>query len=305
MSVKIDRTQMKELPLADAVEPFAMVKYWDKPDGSARVIQALISLTMGVKAGLAIDGSKSMERLFGKPALGILPELPNRVRPVAQAMSAYLARGSEDGKVAVIYSATGPAGRDIQVLGDLTIREAEEFPFHRPDWCGESAQLLPALRYFTDGQQRKDLYNARRGMYVFITDGAIEDMDVVKQYCTQLAKDIDAGRRNDLKLVIIGLGDQVDEDQLDELDDLETGTDVDLWDTNLAAEMQGLSQICVVYDYAMIVVPGDGIIKDPSGNVVEDYRDRGLPALLRFALPPGAKSFSLEVAGRVFTQPLP
>jgi hypothetical protein len=310
MAQKIDRTQMQEVPAPETVEPFAKVNYWDMPDGSGRMVLAFIKMDVtreGAKMGIAIDGSGSMEDLFGKkPLSAFIPAPPNHVKPAAQAMSAYLAKKSADGKVAVIYWATGPGGKDIQVLGDLTAEEAEKFAFAPPTHYGTGTQLLPALQYFTDGQQRKDLYVAPWGTYVFITDGAIEDLDAVKQYCTQMAKDIDAGRRSDLKLVIIGLGSQVDEDQMDELDDLETGTDVDLWDTKLASEMKDLSEIFAeVVEEGTILVPGDGIIKDSGGNVVVDFRDTGLPGILEFTLPPGSKSFSLEVAGNVSTQPLP
>ena len=309
MTVEINRTQMKELPRADTVEPFTKVNYWDKPDGSARVIQAFIPMEKpieGAKMGLAIDGSGSMQNLFGRPPRGIIPGTPNHVQPVARLMSAYLAKKAADGCVTTLYWATGPGGQDTQVLGDLAVAEAEKHDFPPPDNYGTGTLLLPVLQYFTDGKQRKDLYDAIWGMYVFISDGAIQDMDAVMQYCTQLAKDIDAGRRNDQKLVIIGLGEEVEEDQLDELDDLETGTEVDLWDAKLAAEMQDLSELFTeVVDEGTIIIPGDGIIKDASGNVVVDYRDTGLPALLRFALPPRSKSFTLEFGGNVITQPLP
>jgi len=152
------------------------------------------------------------------------------------------------------------------------------------------------LKHFTDGQQRRDLYSAPWGRYVFVTSGPIEDMEAVKQYCAQLAKDIDAGRRNDLKLLITGLGNQVDKDQLDKVAGLETGTDVDLWDAAL---------ISGIIDEVAILIPGDGIIRDGVGNLVVDCRDPGLPDVLEFTLPPGARSFSLEVAGRTVTQPLP
>ena len=95
MSVDIDREQMKELPRGDTVEPFTKINYWDKPDGSSRVIQAFIPLEKpieGAKMGLAIDGSGSMEKLFGRPQKGIIPGTPNDVRPVARLMSAYLTK---------------------------------------------------------------------------------------------------------------------------------------------------------------------------------------------------------------------
>ena len=311
MSIKIDRTQMKEIPAPDTVEPFGKVNFWDIPDGSGRIVRATIPMDVkieGAKMGIAIDGSGSMENLFGKkPLSAFLPAPPNHVTPAAQAMSGYLARRSADGKVVAIYWATGPGGKDIEILGDLSENEAQQFAFNPPKYYGTGTQLLPALKYFTAKEQRPDLYGALWGMYVFITDGKVEDLEAVKQYCTDMAKDIDAGRRNDLKLVIIGLGNDVDEDQMDELDDLDTGTEVDLWDTKLAAEMKDLSVLFdEVVDENTIIVPGDGIIKDAQGNVVVDFRDTGLPAVLEFRLPAGAvNTFSLEIGGKVAAQKLP
>jgi hypothetical protein len=307
MTQQMDRAQMQEVPAAMTVEPFGKVNYQDKPDGSGRMVRATILMDVrieGAVTGIAIDGSGSMEDLFGrKPLSKFIPAPPNNVRPTAQLMSEYLAQKSANGKVAAIYWATGPGGKDIQTLGDLSVDEAKKFDFGPPNQYGTGTQLLPALKYFTDKQVRPDLVSAGWGMYVFITDGAIDDLEAVKKYCTQLAQDIDAGRRSDLKLVIIGLGNQVDEEQLDELDDLDTGTDVDLWDTKLASEMKELAEIfSEVVDEGTILVPGDGLIKDPSGKVIIDYRDTGLPGVLEFTLPAGAKSFTLEVGGNATTQ---
>jgi hypothetical protein len=298
------------------VEPFGKVHYWDRPDGSGRMIRATILLgpqIKGAKMGLAIDGSRPMEDLFGEKLLEArLPSPSNHVRvAAARAMGTYLAKRSADHKVTVAYWATGPDGQDIQGLGDLAWSEAEKFDFGPPDHYGTSRQLLPALKYFTDGQQRKDLYDALLGIYTFITSGAIEDMDAVKQYCTQLASDIDAGRRNDLKLIILGLGSRVDQDQLDELGDLVPGADVDLWDATLVPGTRDevmawfVPEIKHAVVEGTILVPRDGIIRDGMGTVVVDYRDSGLPDVLEFVLPPCARSFSLEFVGHTAAQPLP
>lgn len=304
MSQKMDRTQMKAVSQAQTVEPFGKVNYWDVP-GGGRMVRATILMERpleNARMGIAIDGSGSMELLFGrKPLSKFLPPPPNHVRLTAQAMSSYLARKSADGKVAAIYWAVGPGGKDIEVLGDLTAIEAETFKFDPPIYYGTGTQLTPALRYFTE--QRQDLRSAAWGMYVFITDGAIEDMEAVKQYCTQLAKDISVGRRGDLKLVIIGLGEQVNAAQMDQLDNLETGTDVDLWDAKLASEMKDLESIFAeVVEEGSVVVMGDGIVRDSKQRIVMDYRDTGLPAVLEFTLPAGEKSFSLEINANVITQ---
>jgi len=306
-----------DMPRGDALkesknvqQPFGKVNYWDLPGKQGRGVRATILMDVareGVKMGIAIDGSASMEPLFGRKPLGaFLPPPPNNVKPAAQAMSAYLASKAADGKVTAVYWATGPDGQAIEVLGNFTAAEAESFSFAPPKHYGTGTQLLPVLKYFTDGQQRPDLYEAKLGMYVFITDGQMKDIEAVKQYCTQLAHDIEAGRRNDLKLFIIGLGEQVDESQLDELDDLDTGTSIDLWDTRLASEMKELAEIFaeVVDDENVILVPNDGIVRDSAGRVIKDYRDSGLPGVLEFLLPTGDTAFSLEVGGNRITQSL-
>lgn len=307
--VQINRDKMKEVLLADTVDPFGKINYEDRPDGT-RVVMATIRADFtreGSRMGMAIDGSGSMEPLFGKKQISaFLPAQPNHVAPAAQAMSSFLAKKAADGKVSVIYWATGVGGKEIQAIGDLTVTEAEKYKFSPPNIYGTGTRLLPALRYFTDAALRKDLYDAEWGMYVFITDGQLEDLEEVKEYCTKMARDIEAGRRHDLKLVIIGLGDQVDQSQLDQLDDLDTGTEVDLWDAQLAKDMKSLEDIFnEVWNEELILVPSDGVIRDENGSVVVNYRDTGLPARILFALPRGAtKAFTLEVAGNSVRQNL-
>ena len=65
----------------------------------------------------------------------------------------------------------------------------------------------------------------------------------MKRYSVQLAKDVASKRRRPVKFVLIGVGDGVNEQQMEELDDLETGTDVDLWDHKIAKEMKQLQVI--------------------------------------------------------------
>jgi hypothetical protein len=97
---------------------------------------------------------------------------------------------------------------------------------------------LPAAKYFVE--RFKD---APWGFYVFITDGELHDLEEVKHYSRQLAKEVAARRRNPVKFVLIGIGSNVNEQQMEELDDLDTGTEIDLWDHKLAAEMRVLQEI--------------------------------------------------------------
>src|SRR5207245_2652377 len=148
------------------------------------------------------------------------------------------------------------------------------------------------------------LKNAPWGFYVFITDGELHDLDAVKQYSTWLAREVAAGRRKPLKFVLIGLGPDANEGQMEELDDLDTGTPVDLWDHKLAREMRVLQEIFAEVVDKNARVADHGRILDAQGRVVRDYSDTGLPAFLEFELPAGAAYFTLEVTGNRIHQGL-
>jgi hypothetical protein len=273
------------MQLKNVVEPFGEVNVYAGPDDSKRIVATILMepVKEGAQTGIAIDGSGSMQKAFG--STGMVSSLfastaTNYVEPVAQQMCAYLANKVDaDGGTTAIYWATGPAGAQLEETG---------------------TQLLPAVKYFVER-----FADAEWGMYVFISDGAVDDLEAVKDYTRQLAVDIDVGRRLPVKLVLIGLGDEVDEVQLAELDDLDTGTNLDLWDHKLAAEMRHLAEVFAEVVDENVRVADSGIIRDSHGNVVKNYSDVGLPAYLEFILPPDSTSFTLEVGGQAVTQPLP
>jgi hypothetical protein len=234
------------------------------------------------------DGSRVLSPIFGGPK-----KLNNEITPIAQKLCAYLARKIDaDGGTTCIYWAVGENGGQIEEVGDLTADEAERHVFGPPRDFGTGTRLLPAVRYFVDRFR-----TAPWGFYVFVTDGELHDLDDVKAYSVRLARDIAARRRNPLKFVLIGVGPSVSEVQMAELDDLETGTPVDLWDHKLAAEMRVLQEIFAEVVDKNARVADNGRILDPNGLVVKDYSDTGLPAFLEFEVPANAEYFTLEVNG--------
>jgi hypothetical protein len=246
-----------------------------------------------------LSDPRTLATLVSFGVLQQIPPGPNIVEEQARKMTEYLSKFDADGGTTVIYWAAGD-GRQVEVVGDLTGPQCPTAIFPGPQDFGSETHLLPAIKYFVER-----FVDAKWGMYVFITDGCLNDLDAVKRYCTQLARDIAKGKRNDLKFVLIGVGDDIDEDQMEELDDLETGTNVDLWDHKIAKEMKQLADIFAeVVSATVIIVPGDGVVKDTGGNIVKNYRDTGLPALMWFDLPPGSQWFALEVGGQVVAQPL-
>src|SRR6266571_6765271 len=237
--------------LKRVVEPFGEVNVYPSAGGKVRVVATILMEPRreGTQTGIALDGSASMASLYGVETEnpGFFASLfgatkkktHNDITPVAQKLCAYLARKLDaDGGTTCIYWATGPGGSKIEVIGDLTADQAEQHIFGPPRHFGTGTQLLPAVRYFVD--RFKD---APWGFYVFITDGELHDLEEVKNYSTRLAHDVQAGRQKPLKFVLIGVGANVNEGQMEELDDLDTGTEVDLWDHKIASQMRVLQEI--------------------------------------------------------------
>lgn len=293
-----------EIPPSDRHEAFGKVSVTRCPDGSMDIKAYILigsSIEEGMQTGIAIDGSGSMKDAFGGTG-GALSSLfktkPNLVLPVAQTICHYLASDVDaDGGTTVIYWATGTGGLQIEVIGDLTAEQAKTYNFGGPKHYGTGTRLKPAMKYFVDR-----FADAPSAIYIFITDGILDDLDEVKQYTRELAKDIEAGRRNKLKFVIIGLGKDIDEAQMIELDDLETGTKQDLWLHRLASDMNSVAEIFVESINASMIVSDNAVIRDGSGKLIQDFRDRGLPALIEFSLPPGSKYFTIEVDGNTVDQ---
>ena len=61
--------------------------------------------------------------------------------------------------------------------------------------------------------------------------------------------------------------------------------------------------VAVLVDETMTVA-GGGTIYDDRNRVLKAYEGR-LPAVLEFEVPEGCTSFTLEVGGKRYTQPLP
>lgn len=248
------------------------------------------------------DGRKT--KTFQKEAFedaiqkGYLQFSKNVIQPIAQEFIAYLASNLDaDGGTTVIYWACAK-GDTIEVVGDFTEEQCRllEVQGPRSVGFGNGTILKPAAKYFIDRFQ-----SAKRGMYIFITDGKIDDLEDVKQYTTTLARCIENGTRNMVKCVLIGVGTEIDENQMVQLDNLDTGTSIDIWDHKIAAEMRGLVEIFAeVVSENQIVAPTASIY-DSTGNLVKRFTD-GLPAKASVTLPLSSQWFELEAGGQRIRQ---
>lgn len=295
----------------------------------------------GWQTGVAIDASASMQKAFGRQLVGTVPPAvldeyrtkgwvversedgnratklttpgredairrgfvklsENVIEPRAREFISYLAGNLDaDGGTTVVYWACDD-GKGVEAIGDFTAEQCKGLELRGPVRAkfGTATYLQPAVDYFVNR-----FADAARGMYLFVTDGRLNDLDAVKRATTKLAQDIAAKRRNPVKCVLIGVGDEVDERQMEELDDLDTGTEVDIWDHKIAAEMRGLVDIFAeVVDENQIVAPRAAVL-DSSGKVVKRFLD-GMPARVTFRMPATSGWFELEIEDQRVRQPL-
>jgi outer membrane protein OmpA-like peptidoglycan-associated protein len=294
----------------------------------------------GWRTGIALDASGSMKRSYGRKVSGridpavltkyvkkgllksyiedgepirslkksayeeiqqegyVFRPSPNILQPIAQEFTSYLANSLDGvGRTALIYWGCGK-GDETQAIGEFNAAECLNLSITGPSnlKLGNATKLMPAIAYFTEQYPE-----AKRGLFLFITDGRIDDLEAVKQYTLQLAQDIASGKRNFVKFILIGVGDGIDRYQLRELDDFDTGTDIDIWDYKIAEEMQSLVQIFSEVIGEQQIVADRGAIYSPQGDCVKLYAD-GLPSHASFTMPAGSEWFELEVSGKRIRQ---
>lgn len=251
----------------------------------------------GLMVEKVLDGERvrSLSAAAQKDALakGYIRTSPNVIEPLARDFVGLLAeRLDEDGGTTVVYWATGD-GSGVEVLGDFTADQCRRLTLTGPKQFGTGTKLLPAVTYFAD--RFKD---AKKGIYVFLADGNLDDLDAVKRYTTEQCRLIEAGKRHFFKCVLVGVGDEIDEAPMEELDDLDSGTGVDIWDHKIAREMRGLNDIFAeLVDDNTLVAPWAKLY-DATGKLVKKFTT-GLPAKVTIKLPAGSAHFELETpAGR-------
>ncbi len=273
----------------------------------------------GLDVGLYLDGSGSMREeyeyrstqkrrsfwqwLTGAPMPPATPPT-NDVEPQARWMLRYLASKDRNGMLRVAYWACSSGGRAVEVIGELPGAEVEGYTFPGPRRQGDATYLRPAIDDYIKYLKHQTARGARRGLAVFITDGALHDADDVLEVTGEIARMIKRGQLPRINFVLVGVGDAIDEEQLERISHAEHDGVGHIWCHRTAKEIQNVAElVAVLVDETMTVAAG-GTIYDDQGQVVREYEGR-LPAVLEFEVPEGCTSFTLEVAGQRYTQPLP
>jgi len=291
--------------------PLADVNVLPQKDGSSEIVVCFMPdpvLIVGegnCKAMLALDASASLRSEYGFG--GAFGGTPNFVELVARKMGALLTEITKTGTATGIYWAVSHDGSQIEELGEFDAAGWSQVIISGPQkqvW-GKGTKLLPALRYATETIAK----NSDWTMSVFITDGIIEDEKECLNYCLKIGKEIASNKRKPLKLILIGVGKQIDKAQLERFDDMFEHTDlsVDLWSTGIAYSMREETDILsVLYGELMdensIVAP-QGEVRDRTGNILKSWAD-GLPGKFRFILPKGESQFMITAGEHTIIQDL-
>lgn len=328
-----ERAQATLIAPANTAEQFGKVYFLPTPSGvKVEITIRELMGSEGWHTGVAMDGSWSMRQLYGR-GLKRLPTLTaevvdgyrqrgwikevrvdgkrfeawekaahddairsghmrfsdNEVEPLVREFGQYMLNELESGDgVELIYWACGKAGDEVEQVSIVDEGNIETLSVRGPEVFGKSTHLAPAIRHFLAGAS-----NQKR-ILLFVSDGRLDDLDAVIQLTTNLAREIEAGRRQMTKCVLIGVGTSIDKDQLETLDDLDTGTDVDIWDHKIAAEMRDVGEIIAeLVDENKIIAPTATILNGEGEEVYRFYD--GLPCRCAFELPAGTTSFTLAV----------
>jgi len=294
------------------VEPFSDLHV---EEGHVRATLLHDPTVEGLDVALYMDGSGSMKEEYDYPTqprgffawlFGEAPKTAelNAVEPQVRWMLEYLASKDRNGLLRVGYWACGAKGGDVEILGELDGKKANTYAFPGPKYLGAHTMLAPAVRDFVKYLKAQVPNGARRGCAVFVTDGHIHDIHEVEEITAEVAKDIARGRMPRVNFVLVGVGSKVDEEQLEKIAHTEHASVGHLWCHRVAAEIKQVAElVAVLVDETMTVAAG-GTIYDHKGKILREYEGR-LPAVLEFDVPEGTESFTLEVNGQRFTQPLP
>ncbi|WP_141328062.1 vWA domain-containing protein [Myxococcus sp. AB025B] len=293
------------------VEPFSDLHV---EEGKVRAVLLHDPTVEGLDVAIYMDASGSMEEeyKYERPRRSFLEWLQdaplkdpaNQVEPQVRWMLEYLATKDRNGLLRVAYWAAGASGKDVEVVGEIKGVDVQQYRFPGAKKPGGHTFMTPALKDYVRYLREQVQHGARRGCAVIVTDGKLHDAEEVERFSAQVAKDIVAGRLPRMNFVLVGVGDGVDEEQLERIAHLEYPGVGHLWCHRIAEEIGQVAElVAVLVDENMTVAAG-GTVYDDQGRVLKTYEGR-LPAVLEFDVPEGAESFTLEVNGQRFTQPLP
>ncbi|MCO6456673.1 MAG: hypothetical protein J5I93_15350 [Pirellulaceae bacterium] len=207
----------------------------------------------------------------------------------------FASGGVTSGSCEVVYWACGKEGRDIEPLGEVRYEHlpALELVGPRQQPFGPETHLAPPFRHFAERARETN------GIFVFVTDGHLDDEAEVVAETHRLAAEIKAGHRPSLKCVLLGVGKQVDRPQLGRIDDMEMPPslgEIDVWNAKVLGEMRDMNDAwSEIFDPETVIGTSLRVFND-RGELVCEQTDE-VKALIKFEMPAGSSFFELVLEG--------
>src|SRR4029450_9675234 len=165
----------------------------------------------------------------------------------------------------------GASGKEIQPVGDLKGVEVKGYRFPGPREMGSYTYLTPALRDYVGYLKAQIPHGARRGGGGIVTGGALHDAEEVKDFSRKLAREIATGRLPRINFILVGVGSEVNEEQMEEICHEEYPGVGHLWCHRVAEEITQVAElVAILVDETMTVAAG-GTIYDDRGTVLKIY----------------------------------
>jgi len=291
-------------------KPLADVNVLPQPDGQNKVVVCVMPDPSDLageqesRAAIGIDASLSIKEWFGTP--GPFGSGTNYIEPVARKLGEMLCGVTRDGKCRQFYWALG-MGDEIEEIGtfDAVTVAAAEISGPKDHTWGKGTKILPAVKNIVEGAGE----GVSWVMGVIVTDGVVEDEPEAMEYCLSLGQWLTENTHVTIKLVLIGLGPEVDSAQMERFDDMFENTalegSIDIWSHGLVSDIKDEDDIVgILFGELMseeIIVAPSGKILDADGTLVKQFAD-GLPGKFTFTLPAGCTSFTLQAGGKDVVQ---
>lgn len=281
-----------------AEQPPHVVKgFYDPSNGDLRVQLGLpIKMEGSVNCAFAQDGSGSMEKHYKHS--GWTHNGPSDVEKFLHKAAAFVAEQDTDKGVQVYTWATGD-GTKVVNLGNHPQDELEKLVIktNADDNAGSDAiqlgkgtYLAPALKQIVKETVLDS--GAGYGLIVATTDGRLNDMPAVKQWATQMAKQIEAKQHPPFKIVLVGF-DDADPAEMEELDNLDTGTSIDIFNALAVADLDGAMEKLNSETLTSDFVVADGGYLESNGNKW-DF-EKGVPQRIDMKVAPGLSNITLVI----------
>ena len=245
---------------------------------------------------------------FGFQGDAVVKTPPNPVQDVMRKMLPPMLAKDKDGRALVAYSMTGHDGSQIQVVGELDAGQAAVQAYPGPNVDGGQTLLAPALKHFRDYIRSKS--GAKNAMGFFVTDGEFHDEEDAIRVVQDIANEIIAGDFPSTVIFLLGIGEQVN---LENLEEFTHESEVEGWDESGRRELccyghvKDIRSLPNLVSHLVasntIVFTGGCIIKDGNHNIVKTY-EGGVPAVMSFELPINATGFYVNVDGKEIFQPI-